>query len=168
MEKRCCSWSALLVLLSFLLFCPFMLSIVSKMANGSTFFKSTTLNQADPKEHLLHCLRLACLATPLSAKTRRHFVDAICQMPSLRFSQKMIGKGKHNGNTFVRVTNTHLSLLYWLWERGEPTVAICPCVFFVLGCLNSAEKLLQLFLHADFRHHLLLLPLRPAVTRDAP
>lgn len=57
-----------IVLLGFLLVCPFMLSIVSKMVNVSTFM-STTLNQTEPKKQkkkniLLHYLQLACLEAP--------------------------------------------------------------------------------------------------------
>lgn len=44
--------------------CPFMLSIVSKMVNVSTFM-STTLNQTDPKRTFCYIgCNFACLAAP--------------------------------------------------------------------------------------------------------
>lgn len=69
----------------------------------------------------------------------------------------------------LRVTNVHLlisTLLFlallrvWRADRG----GVVP---FVLG-VCSAEELLQLLLHVDLRHHLLLLPFCSALRRGAP
>lgn len=53
----------------------------------------------------------------------------------------------------------------------EPTVAelsVFFCFFyFVLAIFASAEELIQLLLHVHLRHHLVLLPLGPAVRHDA-
>lgn len=52
-------------------------------------------------------------------------------------------------------------------DRGGVVRFLLFCFFFVLGVFASAEELLQLLLHVHLRHHLLLLPLGPAVRHNA-
>lgn len=149
--------------------CPFMLSIVSKMVNVSTFM-STTLNQTDPKRTFATLLATCMSGGNVPEREVRGQVTYRCHLSCRAQGFPWNGgKGNKMETPLLWVTNVHLLISKLLFFGSAVSAASRPWRSrpFVLG-VCSAEELLQLLFHAHLRHHLLLLSFSSAVHHRAP